>query len=97
MLLLHQADGAASEAASGHSRSIDSRRPARNVDECIQLGATHFEIVAETAMRLIHQLSKCRQIPLFESHRSRKHAGILRDHVPASLVYDLRELAALAL
>ena len=68
---LYQRQGAPTESASHHSRSVDSVHAGSQFHHYIQLFAAHLVIIAQAAMRSLHQFSERREIGMLQCFRGR--------------------------
>src|SRR5262249_30387424 len=75
---------AAAETASGHSGADDAFSFLREFDHNIELGAAHFEIVAQTGARFGHQFAGCGEIVAAHYFHKIKNPLILTDDMFAA-------------
>src|SRR2546423_4404061 len=88
---VHEIHGAATEAASGHARSVDTTLPRSNLYHHVEFTAAHLIVVPQTLVRLGQQTLKRGDVPLFQSFRRPAHAVILRKHMTATAEQRVRE------
>src|SRR5579883_159806 len=77
----HKIDRAPPKAPAHHTRAQHARHGASQIDQCIELKATHLVVVAQARVRLPEQLAHVGQVVTLQAGNGFQHAPILGNHV----------------
>src|SRR5512142_1631443 len=79
---LDQVDGTSTEAATGHARTVHAVYPRGYLYHQVEFLATHFVIIPQAGMRLVHEFAEPGEVSGLERVGCRKHAIIFADDMP---------------
>src|SRR5262245_7569066 len=73
----------------GHARAVNSFDRPREINHYVQFTAAHLVVVAQAAMRVVHQVTERVQIAAFKRLCSTKHPLVFGNHMTATFIKHL--------